>query len=192
MQSVSVARSMAKFNNLAHIQRRSITQSAVALKALPFFLNTYRKAQDDREPESGNTLRMLMFGKPGAGKGTLTARLVKKYDILSLSTGDLLRQHIAERTEVGREAEEIVACGGLLPDEVMLKVVTSKLDLLHNKVCHSVPFFGTSHSHPSRLAALDIRWVPSHSGSRRTSRLTPEVGFLCCLEMEIVMFNILP
>jgi adenylate kinase family enzyme len=40
---------------------------------------------------------MLLFGKPGAGKGTLSARLVKKYDILSLSTGDLLRQHIAER-----------------------------------------------------------------------------------------------
>jgi adenylate kinase len=42
-------------------------------------------------------LRMLVFGKPGAGKGTLTARLVKKYDILSISTGDLLRQHIKER-----------------------------------------------------------------------------------------------
>jgi adenylate kinase family enzyme len=41
---------------------------------------------------------MLMFGKPGAGKGTLSARLVRKYDILSLSTGDLLRQHIAERS----------------------------------------------------------------------------------------------
>jgi adenylate kinase family enzyme len=40
---------------------------------------------------------MIVFGKPGAGKGTLTARLVQKYDIISLSTGDLLRQHIAER-----------------------------------------------------------------------------------------------
>jgi len=76
---------------------------------------------------------MLMFGKPGAGKGTLSARLVQKYEILSLSTGDMLRQHIAERTDVGRMAEEIVATGGLLPDEVMLKVVTSKLDSLHNK-----------------------------------------------------------
>jgi len=76
---------------------------------------------------------MLMFGKPGAGKGTLSARLVKKYDIITLSTGDLLRQHIAERSEVGREAEEIVAQGGLLPDEMVLKVVTSRLDKLHNK-----------------------------------------------------------
>jgi adenylate kinase family enzyme len=40
---------------------------------------------------------MIIFGKPGAGKGTLTARLAQKYDIVSLSTGDLLRQHIAER-----------------------------------------------------------------------------------------------
>jgi nucleoside-triphosphate--adenylate kinase len=40
---------------------------------------------------------MIMFGKPGAGKGTLTARLVRKYDIISISTGDLLRQHISEK-----------------------------------------------------------------------------------------------
>ena len=81
---------------------------------------------------------MLMFGKPGAGKGTLTARLVQKYDILALSTGDLLRQHIADRTELGQEAEAIVARGGLLPDDTVLKVVTSKLDLLQNGVI----FFG--------------------------------------------------
>jgi cytidylate kinase len=42
---------------------------------------------------------MLMFGKPGAGKGTLSAKLVKKYDIMALSTGDLLRQHIAEKCD---------------------------------------------------------------------------------------------
>ena len=75
-----------------------------------------------------------MFGKPGAGKGTLTARLAQKYNILTLSTGDLLRQHIAERTEVGREAEGIIARGELVPDEIVLKVVTSKLDALQNKV----------------------------------------------------------
>lgn len=76
---------------------------------------------------------MIFFGKPGAGKGTLTARLVRKYDIVSLSTGDLLRQHISEKTEVGRVAEEIVANGGLLPDELMLRIVSSKLDGLRNK-----------------------------------------------------------
>ncbi|KAF9075238.1 ADK-domain-containing protein [Rhodocollybia butyracea] len=92
-------------------------------------------AHDEAQTDSrnGRMLRMLMFGKPGSGKGTLSGRLVRKYDIVSLSTGDLLRMHISERTEVGRIAEEIVAQGGLVPDDLMLQVVTSKLDLLHNK-----------------------------------------------------------
>ncbi|KAG6874195.1 hypothetical protein C0995_003741 [Termitomyces sp. Mi166 len=111
---------------------REIGYSVPFRKALPFSLNLH-PLNDDHEHDSSRFLRMLMFGKPGAGKGTLSARLVDKYDILSLSSGDLLRQHIAERTEVGREAEETVARGGLLPDEVMLKIVTSKLDFLHDK-----------------------------------------------------------
>jgi len=108
---------------------RSISHSTSPSKALPFGLNNLRSAeQNDRK-----VLRMLMFGKPGAGKGTLSARLVKKYDILSLSIGDLIRQHIAERTEVGRQAEEIVAQGNLVPDDVVLKVVMNKLEALHDK-----------------------------------------------------------
>lgn len=116
---------------------RGFRSAAVANKALPFSLfNLVRAASVTKIPSDhgeGKVLRMLMFGKPGAGKGTLAARLVKKYDVLSLSTGDMLRQHIADSTEVGRIAEEIVATGGLLPDDIMLKVVASKLDLLHNK-----------------------------------------------------------
>ncbi|KAJ6596955.1 adenylate kinase-domain-containing protein [Mycena vulgaris] len=111
--------------------RRWLSSSPASRRALPFFLNTFR-AQDERA-EQGNILRLVIFGKPGAGKGTLSARLVNKYDIVSLSTGDLLRQHIAERTEVGRQAEEIVAQGKLLGDELMLKVVAGKLDALRNK-----------------------------------------------------------
>ncbi|KAJ7109438.1 adenylate kinase-domain-containing protein [Mycena epipterygia] len=111
---------------------RCLSSSAPLRRALPFFLNTFRPAKDDRT-DQGKILRLVIFGKPGAGKGTLSARLVKKYDILSLSTGDLLRQHIAERTEIGREAEDIVAQGKLLPDDVMLKIVASKLDHIRNK-----------------------------------------------------------
>ncbi|KAI0683691.1 ADK-domain-containing protein [Cytidiella melzeri] len=112
--------------------------SSTSQKALPFTLQTGRASTANagaayNAPADGKVLRMLMFGKPGAGKGTLSSRLVKKYDILSFSTGDLLRQHIAERTEVGRMAETIVAAGELIPDDIMLKVVTSKLDSLHNK-----------------------------------------------------------
>jgi len=110
---------------------RSIGYSTPSRKALPFFLNT-RRAGDDHE-HNQPPLRMLMFGKPGAGKGTLSSWLVNKYDIASLSTGDLLRQHIAEGTEVGREAQGVVARGGLLPDELVLKVVASRLDVLQKK-----------------------------------------------------------
>ncbi|EKM55359.1 uncharacterized protein PHACADRAFT_255935 [Phanerochaete carnosa HHB-10118-sp] len=112
---------------------RTFGSSSTSQKALPFSLRHARESTAQPNQAEGNVLRMLMFGKPGAGKGTLSGRLVKKYDIVSLSTGDLLRQHIAEGTEVGRMAEEIVATGGLIPDDIMLKIITSKLDLLHNK-----------------------------------------------------------
>ncbi|KIK57766.1 hypothetical protein GYMLUDRAFT_75377 [Collybiopsis luxurians FD-317 M1] len=111
---------------------RSISSSTPA----SLFRNSLRPVVHDEaqsDQRQSRTLRMLMFGKPGAGKGTLSSRLVKKYDIVSISTGDLLRMHIQERTEVGRIAEEIVAQGGLVPDELMLQVVTSKLDLIPNK-----------------------------------------------------------
>ena len=116
---------------------RALSRSAPHPRALPVFLaHRGRSGISSTEAEDvkgRRILRMIMFGKPGAGKGTLTARLVKKYDVVSLSTGDLLRRHINRRTEVGREAEQIVALGGLLPDEVMLRVVSSELDELRNQ-----------------------------------------------------------
>ncbi|KAF8197450.1 adenylate kinase-domain-containing protein [Pholiota molesta] len=110
--------------------QRSLVQSASSRRAIPYSLNTYTAPLDERDER---IVRMLMFGKPGAGKGTLTTRLAQKYDIVTLSTGDLLRHHIAEGTEVGKEVEQIVARGGLVPDELMLKVLTSKLDALQDK-----------------------------------------------------------
>lgn len=83
--------------------RRAFGSSASSSKALPFSLRPGTGAEKEavRRPDSseqGKMVRMIMFGKPGAGKGTLSGRLLKKYNnILSLSTGDMLRQHIAER-----------------------------------------------------------------------------------------------
>lgn len=78
---------------------RAFRSSAAASKALAFSLNNVAASVQKPEADHGErkVLRMLMFGKPGAGKGTLSARLTKKYDVLSLSTGDLLRQQIAGR-----------------------------------------------------------------------------------------------
>jgi len=112
--------------------RRTLSSTAPHAKAIPFFLHNSRHGAQAPRADDG-TLRMIMFGKPGAGKGTLSACLVKKFDILSISTGDLLRQHIAEKTDVGILAKEIVASGGLIPDDVMLRVVASKLDALRGK-----------------------------------------------------------
>ncbi|KAH9966781.1 ADK-domain-containing protein [Russula dissimulans] len=122
------------------ICRRTFSTSSYSQLALPFLLRNSRSAAahdadsgSDSSHPNGRVLRMIFFGKPGAGKGTLTARLVRRYDVISLSTGDLLRQHISEKTDVGLIAEEIVAKGGLLPDELMLEIVSSKLDALRNK-----------------------------------------------------------
>ncbi|KAH9063323.1 ADK-domain-containing protein [Lactarius vividus] len=127
-------------NTRRRICTREFSATSRSHTALPFLLGNSRSAaapDADTGPDSshpnGRVLRMIMFGKPGAGKGTLTTRLARKHDILSISTGDLLRQHIAEKTEVGQLAEEIVAKGGLLPDELMLRVVSSKLDTLRHK-----------------------------------------------------------
>ncbi|WWC67812.1 uncharacterized protein I206_101726 [Kwoniella pini CBS 10737] len=78
-------------------------------------------------------LRMLIFGKPGSGKGTLSARLVKEYDIEFVSTGDVLRKEIAAGSEVGKKAEAVVASGGLVSDELMLEIVKAELDRLHGR-----------------------------------------------------------
>ena len=80
------------YGSAVRIHARSFGHSRVANIALPFPL---AKSINGSRAD-GKVLRMLMFGKPGAGKGTLSTRLVQKYEILSLSTGDLLRQHIAE------------------------------------------------------------------------------------------------
>lgn len=74
-----------------------------------------------------------MFGKPGSGKGTLSGRLLKHYDISFVSTGDVLRQEIAQKSEIGRRAEDIVRSGGLVPDELMLEIVMAELDRLQGK-----------------------------------------------------------
>lgn len=95
MSSLSLAKSAAfAFRGASVPGTRAIANSASSGKALPFSLHGLRAGVD--EGNNGQMLRMLMFGKPGAGKGTLSSRLVKKYDILTISTGDLLRQHIAE------------------------------------------------------------------------------------------------
>ncbi|MFH0892934.1 MAG: adenylate kinase [Bacteroidota bacterium] len=68
-------------------------------------------------------LNIALFGPPGAGKGTQSEFLIKKYNLFYISTGDILRKEIAEKTKLGQEAQSIIEAGGLVPDEVIVQII---------------------------------------------------------------------
>ena len=71
---------------------------------------------------------LILFGPPGSGKGTQSERLIAKYGLKHLSTGDLLRSEIAQQTALGLEAKKIMDKGHLVPDEVVIGMISSALD----------------------------------------------------------------
>jgi adenylate kinase len=73
-------------------------------------------------------MRLILLGPPGSGKGTQAQRLVHKYGIVQLSTGEMLRAAVAAGTPVGLQAKEIMANGGLVPDEVVVGIISDRLD----------------------------------------------------------------
>jgi adenylate kinase len=73
-------------------------------------------------------MRLLLLGPPGSGKGTQAQRLVQRYGIVQLSTGDMLRAAVAAGTPVGLKAKDIMASGGLVPDDVVIGIISDRLD----------------------------------------------------------------
>ena len=73
-------------------------------------------------------LNLVLFGPPGAGKGTQANLLIEKYNLVHLSTGDILRGEIAAGTTLGVEAKSLMDKGDLVPDEVVIGMISSKLD----------------------------------------------------------------
>jgi len=73
-------------------------------------------------------MRLILLGPPGAGKGTQAQRLVEKHGIVQLSTGDMLRAAVRAGTPVGRKAKDIMARGDLVPDEVVVGIVSDRID----------------------------------------------------------------
>lgn len=73
-------------------------------------------------------LNLVLFGPPGAGKGTQSQLLIEKYKLIHLSTGDLLRNEIAQGSTLGLEAKKIMDNGQLVPDEVVIGMIQNKLD----------------------------------------------------------------
>jgi adenylate kinase len=73
-------------------------------------------------------MKLILLGPPGAGKGTQAQRLVDKHGIVQLSTGDMLRAEIAAGTELGLRVKDIMARGLLCPDEVVVDIVSKRID----------------------------------------------------------------
>ena len=71
---------------------------------------------------------LILFGPPGSGKGTQSEKIVEKFGLIHLSTGNLLRQEIADKTPLGLEARNFMDKGQLVPDEVVIGMIDSSLD----------------------------------------------------------------
>lgn len=73
-------------------------------------------------------MRLILLGPPGAGKGTQAQHLVAKYGLLQLSTGDMLRAAVKAGTSLGRQVQEIMARGALVPDDVVVEIVAERIE----------------------------------------------------------------
>lgn len=97
-------------------------------------------------------LNIVLFGPPGAGKGTQSEKLIEKYNLKHLSTGDILRAAIKNQTPLGLEAKKIIDQGGLVPDETVIGLISKELD--ENKDAKGFIFDGFPRTTP-QAEALD-------------------------------------
>jgi adenylate kinase len=73
-------------------------------------------------------MRLILLGPPGAGKGTQAQRLIHRHGIVQLSTGEMLRAAVSAQTPVGIKAQGIMASGGLVPDDIVIGIISDRLD----------------------------------------------------------------
>lgn len=73
-------------------------------------------------------MKIILLGPPGSGKGTQAQRLVQRFGIVQLSTGEMLRAAVAAGTPIGLKAKDIMASGGLVPDEVVVGIISDRID----------------------------------------------------------------
>lgn len=105
-------------------------------------------------------LNLVLFGPPGAGKGTQSEMLINKYNLIHLSTGDILRFEISQGTELGRKAKKLMDQGVLVPDQVVIGMISNKLD--SNKDANGFIFDGFPRT-VAQAEALDTLLITKSS-----------------------------
>lgn len=106
-------------------------------------------------------LNLVLFGPPGAGKGTQSAFIIRDYELVHLSTGDILRAEVAAATELGVYAKSIMDEGKLVPDEVVIKMISNKIDA--NPAAKGFIFDGFPRTIP-QAQALDTMLAEKNTG----------------------------
>ena len=115
-------------------------------------------------------LNLVLFGPPGAGKGTQSARLIDRYDLVHLSTGDIFRYNIKEGTELGVLAKSYIDQGALVPDEVTISMLEAEVN--SNSDAKGFIFDGFPRT-TAQAEALDV--FLSSKGIKITAMLALEV-----------------
>lgn len=100
-------------------------------------------------------LNLVLFGAPGSGKGTQSARLIDHYGLYHISTGELLRDHIARGTELGKTADAYISKGNLIPDKLMIDILDDELER-NAKDAKGVVFDGFPRTIPQAEALAEL------------------------------------
>jgi len=110
------------------------------LKGLVAQLNDKIRALEQREQKAAQKpkspvqqLRTILIGPPGSGKGTQAPRIRDEFCVCHLATGDMLREQIAQKTELGRQAKKVMDAGGLVSDDIMVGMIKDQLE--NNQAC---------------------------------------------------------
>ncbi|MDE7160760.1 MAG: adenylate kinase [Muribaculaceae bacterium] len=100
-------------------------------------------------------MNLVLFGGPGSGKGTQSAKLIDNYGLYHISTGEVLRDHIRRGTELGKVADEIISKGQLLPDDLMIQILDDELER-NAKGVNGVIFDGFPRTIPQAMALEEL------------------------------------
>ena len=116
-------------------------------------------------------LNLVLFGAPGSGKGTQSEKIIDRYGLHHISTGEVLRKQIKEGTELGRIADSYISKGHLIPDDLMVDILRQELKGLP-KECKGVIFDGFPRTIPQ---AIELEKLLSETGTELTGVVGLEV-----------------